>query len=650
MESPLAKPKGPDSPANTRLMIDKDGNEFDVKFDDYDSATKDGLEPAYEFVDPKSGSDVVVKHKDLPHAEKDGLVFKPTYNARQTKIDIGTPEAAARGLANYGTAGWVDEVAGATDAAKRGVKDLVAGRGIDTDAIKGAYRGGRDAYRLADDEAYKQHKLAYLAGGAAGALPGLLATGGAGLAGGIGKAALTGALQGGIGAAGGGTDAEGQADLTKGEIGKFAVQTGAGAALGGVLGAGTDALATKIIPSAAETLQNFANRRAAKVLTGGSSKGQKLAEKLPGGSQDFGKDLLDLGIVSGGKSVKGVQEAAGGVQEETGKKIGDILSQFDKTNSETGKVNVGKDTLDTIMQRIQKEVLDPLDASPATQGLADKVRSTYTDKLADFAQKKASAAPAVPESSGNSALDAIMAKIKGGGSSQNDETASLLNSMKQYSDTGAYKDEAQRLSPWLKTDAGALEDTLAKGVSSAAPDNKPFGFRDLHNERRLLDKLAYTPTGVDKPLNDELQGIRKIFNEELMKGAGNVMADSDPNLVKALQGANRDYSVATTAKKLADEQVSRGEKNRSFSMTDYLSGIAGAAGGGSLLGPMGAVAGAVAPVANKIARERGNQILAGSSKTLADFLRNNPQAIEVLSKLAKQGTVPASFMINNAGK
>lgn len=648
------------SPAGTRLMLDKKGNEYDVKFDDYEDAVKNGLDPAYEFVDPKTGSDVVVKHSDLAQAQKDGLQFKQTYMAKQAPsgIEVGAGEAAARGFANSGTMGFVDELQGALQAGKRGITDLVGGKGIDPETLKAVYKNQRDAYRLADDEAYNQNKAAYIAGGAAGVLPSALATGGTALAGSIGKAALTGGLQGAIGAAGGGTNAD--ADLTKGQYGDFAKQVGEGAALGGGLGAAGEGIA-KLAPGVAQKLSDFANSRASKVLTSGYAKGERLAERLPGGTGDFGSDLQRLGIVSPGKSVSQVKDAAEAVKDASGQKIGDILSQFDSTNAQNGAVNVGKDTLNTILDRINKEVITPLEQSPATEGLADRLKGTYTDKLKAFAAKKAQSptAAVTPTSS----LDDIMAKVKGSASLNGgggDEAQSLIEAMNKYKDNGMYKDEAKNLAGWLGTDADKLAGALEQGAQNVPgklpPGTTPpdtFGFRDLQRERSLLDKLAYTPTGVDKPLNDELQKVRRIFNDELFNSAGQVMKDADPGLVDALKQANRDYSVATTANNLGQEQVSRMAKNRSLSLTDYLSGIGAAATashlahGNPMALPIALGAAATAPLINKLGRERGNQLLSGGAKELADLIKNNPKAAEALNNLLNRSSGTAGMMVGN---
>jgi hypothetical protein len=44
-------------------------------------------------------------------------------------------------------------------------------------------------------------------------------------------------------------------------------------------------------------------------------------------------------------------------------------------------------------------------------------------------------------------------------------------------------------------------------------------FSQLHDEMRGLSELAYTPTGVDKPMNEQLQKIQRIMRGEMQKSS-----------------------------------------------------------------------------------------------------------------------------------
>lgn len=223
------------------LMLTPDDEEIDVPEEHFDTAiNKDKFEPALEYVDPKTGSDVVVRKSHLKSAEKNGLKPKVVYEAEKAnQRKIGVPEAAARGLANWGTVGASDEIGGAVNAPLGAIKSLagLVGKDMSDDEDVKNYKLSRDSYRKDDDEAWKTQKLAYGAGAAVPAALSLLNPASNAVKGlSLGKSVLSSAGQGALGAAGGGTDVEGQADLTKGEIGKLLEQLGIGTVVGGAAG------------------------------------------------------------------------------------------------------------------------------------------------------------------------------------------------------------------------------------------------------------------------------------------------------------------------------------------------------------------------------------------------------------------------------
>lgn len=510
------------------LMVTPDNEEVEVEEKDAESALKQGLEPALEYVD-KQGQVNVVRKRDQKAAEQAGLKQKVLYDAeRQVAQEVRQPgqvESAARGFANASTFGFADEIGGAGQAL------LKAFQKGSLDDLKKDYVSERDRYRKEDDAAYQNNKLLYGAGAIA---PTVATLGAAAPAMTVGRAAVQGAGLGGLASAGGGTDAEGQADLTKGEYGQLAKQVGTGAALGGAIGAGLQKASNALLDSP-ESLKRFASQRAAKAAGGDSAKATRVTERLPGGTQDFGKDLLESGIVSAGKNRQQILEKATEVERQSGQKIGDILSSFDDFAKSK---NYTPNTLSRVLERSQQEILNPLQESPATQELGDRLISKYLGKLKEFVEKN----------------------------------------------------EKQ---------------------------GKSLSFKDLAKERRLLDKTAFTETGLDKPLNDKLQAIRRIFNEEILKDAAQV---APQEALDDLARQNRLFSVATTAKKLTKEQLERGQKNRSVSLTDYITGGTAGAAGAAAAGPAGLILAPVGAALNKVGRERGNQILAGGAQKASDTL------------------------------
>jgi len=534
------------------IMVTPDNEPVDIDDKDFDSAIKNGLVPAMEYAD-KEGNISVVKKPDQKAAEAAGMVPRIIYEGKQdlSKFDDakapGKTESFARGLANAGTFGFSDEIGGASNALKRALQ-----KGTLSD-LKSDYQVGRDTYRAADDKAYAENKLLY---GAGAAVPTLASLGAALPAQGVKQAAITGAKFGAAGALGGGTDFGKQADLTEGEFGKYAKDVAIGTALGGALGGGVQK-GIQTLQGAPESLAKFAANRATKAAGGDSAKATRVVDRMPGGTESFGRDLLDSGIVSAGKSRKEIAAAADKVQQDSGKRIGEILGQFDTIAKEK---NYTPGALQRIIDRSKKEVLDPLMSSPASQDLGERLNSKYLSKLESFAKDK-------------------------GGS---------------------------------------------------------LSFKELAKERSGLDKLAFSETGLDKPLNDKLQALRRIFKEETLKDAAEI---APKELLDDYARQNRMFGVANTAKKLTEEQLARGQKNRSVSLTDYITGGATGAAGAAALGPIGLIGAPIAAGLNKVARERGNQLLAGGANALSKGLKGTPQALkDIAGKVRSDFADEAGFI------
>jgi hypothetical protein len=78
-----------------------------------------------------------------------------------------------------------------------------------------------------------------------------------------------------------------------------------------------------------------------------------------------------------------------------------------------------------------------------------------------------------------------------------------------------------------------------------------------------------------------------------------------------LKSANRKYSVATQAAQTAKEKSTRMASNRQISLSDYIAGSGGLAGGATIgVGIGGAIGAAGMALLNKVARERGPQVAA----------------------------------------
>lgn len=105
----------------------------------------------------------------------------------------------------------------------------------------------------------------------------------------------------------------------------------------------------------------------------------------------------------------------------------------------------------------------------------------------------------------------------------------------------------------------------------------------------------------------------------------------DPDALKALKGANRDYGFSKQVMNIADDRVSRENANRMFGLTDTITGSAAGAVGGGLAGLAGGdasdtgkaalVTGLLGAIANKGARTYGPGVLAQGSRIAAPVLK-----------------------------
>ena len=361
------------------LMVTPDDEDVDVEEADFEAAKQNHLEPAFEMVD-RDGNVNVVRKKHMPDAERQGMVAKPVWDAMKTKVKgpgPGTAESAARGFANF-TSPIADEASGFFNGSMLGgAKAAVGGlfgmnQTDDPDVQK--YMAARDQYRQDDDTAWEDNPEAYGAGAVAGIGAGLFG-GGAGAAktaltqgtraARAGKAALAGARMGAVQAVGGGTDAEGQADLATGDRDALEKQFLGGAGLGALFGAGGEE-AADFLRRSAPKIRQMAGERATKA-TGTMLADQRKIAKRPGGVGAFGQQLLEDGVVSAGASLDDIAERAATKRSEYGKGIGDILGKLDDFADEAAKVPGAATTelpfgmdLDTFANRVRTELIEPM--------------------------------------------------------------------------------------------------------------------------------------------------------------------------------------------------------------------------------------------------------------------------------------------------
>ena len=254
--------------------------------------------------------------------ELDSLYAPPTKEELGNVSSMSTGESLARGAAQGATMGFSDELAGALGA----VGD-VAGDQYALKDLLDRYQAQRDESRRLYAEAEKTNPTAYLSGNLAGGLATGIATGGGT---GLANILKIGAL-GGLGSS--------EADLTEGQIGQAARDTGTGAAIG-ALTAG----ALKLGGMGAKAI-------------GATAPAEDLARGFKLGKQ--GTDITSkLG-----------QEAAEQQQIGLGK---DVIGKINEAIGNAGKTK--RDILQTATK----------DASGDLSGIANKLTASAGDDLASF--------------------------------------------------------------------------------------------------------------------------------------------------------------------------------------------------------------------------------------------------------------------------
>ena len=472
-----------------------------------------------------------LRMRDLEEREAEELATmapaKPAGPARMPEPDVPVswPEATARGLADVLTLGTAKYTAPAIRGGLEAILPKSASEAL-----------GLDPYEVEKERYREREKIAQeYEGGSYGAGQGL----GFGLQ--LVGAPFAGAASGARALAGRAFESPaGQAivgGIQRGaETGFEPSEVGIGALTGGAL----SKLGTEATKAAQPRLEQMAASRAAKATGADILKPSRRIERMPGGREAYGKDVLEQGIVSAGKSVPKIAQAAKEQEARQGEIIGKIYQKFDEIAG--GKVPDG--VMEKMIAKIQKEVIQPLRKTAARSDMADRLESAYVNRLAQMV------------------------------------------------------DEGYQPS-----------------------------FQGLHDEVRGLADKAYTPSGIDKPFNEQLQKIQKIMRGEMQKEASKLKGGGD--LVDLLKQANRKYSVATEAAKTASEKATRMATNRGISLTDYIAGAGLAGAGGATMGVGGAIGGAALALLNKVARERGPQAAASALNAAQKFAKGDPEKVGV---------------------
>lgn len=307
-----------------------------------------------------------IKKNSSPETEAPKKGESKTFNVDSyiEKNTVSVPESFVRGAAQGLSLGFADEAAGVIGGVKAKLKGGEYGP---------AYKKARDEERILNQAAESQNPVAYRVGDFGSALiPGFGAIGKVKSVGGkIAQAVGLGALQG-VGRSEK-EDAAGIAGegIVGGAVG--GISQGAASALGGV--------ARGLAP---ESLKKKSAEWATKAIGNEVERTNKIVNKS-GGAQKVGEGLRELGIVGGApKSKAEMLERASQIVKEEGEKIGqiykDLDEQFLQANPALYRKITQKSTAKAI-EKVENEVLKPLEKSAAKAPIAEKIRSMFLDRF-----------------------------------------------------------------------------------------------------------------------------------------------------------------------------------------------------------------------------------------------------------------------------
>lgn len=182
-----------------------------------------------------------------------------------------------------------------------------------------------------------------------------------------------------------------------------------------------------------------------------------------------------------------------------------------------------------------------------------------------------------------------------------------------------------------------------KPLREAVEGGREFTVTDFWDLRKAFGESVKWNSKSQSIAADELKGLYKTYSETL----GTAISQADESAGRAWRAANEKYSDYRLAKDAVEDLITRTDKNRSVSPTDYLTGTATAlgslaSGGGALLS-MGK--GAVVSALHKQLRERGPAYVAYAADALAKLEQRQASAVAAItdgSLLGKTTNLAAS--------
>lgn len=408
------------------------------------------------------------------------------------------------------------------------------------------------------------------------------------------------------------------------------------------------ALASQIggtVASAAATPAVGASKGLLSALKGGAVSGAALGALANPGDRKGEVDALQLGergenAVTGAKFgalgagvgsglQKGLSQGAKSIKDFASanafKGSGAMLKDFRSAAAKNQVHDIGNFMLDKGLIKAGDTFDDVAEKTSAFNKKAgEKLSKVYADaqdviQNADPNQKEAIAnASFALGKDANTILSAVSDKLK-----NSEGKRAALNRVSNYLDELTLEHSSGPLSPKVANDIKASMDDV------------------INYSRNPLTKQPDTEKAF--------QIARKMVSEKIDSSIDEIGKVSGKGLLKDLKDANKDYGYSAQVKGIAKDRLNREGTNRAISLTDYISGAAGLAGGGAVGAALGgkpedalkgAALGVLAGGANKLGRKYGSGILASGGRALSNVAEPVGRTVgpalspELLSKIS----------------
>lgn len=575
-----------------------------------------------------------------------------------------TGQAFVESLGNSAAAGYLPQLQGATDVAMDSVSDSAIAKGFGVSVpqsvdeklkaqgfnipkSKLSYAEARDANIRRIQKEAEEHPIASAAGGLTGGLAAGVATSAiapinaASRIGRVVQAAKGGAILGAVANPG---DTEGEVSGL--QLSDRASNAAKGGALGGVMQGGVETL-SKVAGALAnipKSLQDRAAERAFKSSGAMLKDYRRAASKpvydaagkiIPGEDRVgvLGKYMLENGLVKPGMTVDDIRAAAETLASKHGGDVTSILEKLDTAGLDAPSAQ----GLSTLIQKEAEPLKDMVTAKPTyktLQNLSKDVKS-FAAKEAPVVESQGAVAPLTGKGTEfltDPVTGEVIGKfhngnlVKSGGPSVSPEMAAAETAITptNIASTGAggtFKNAQQ------------IKKFIGDQVESAG------GFQSLSpTEKNLALRKAYT-----------------IVKNEMEKSAGKAAQDiGDPGVLNRYLDAKSGYRNAEEISQIAKDAGLRDRSNRAISLTDYMSGLGGAAAGAATGDNTeskikNALIGASLGGINKLGRKYGNPMLSSGMYKAGKALERLPligDAGEALAPLlAKAERSPLSVAV-----